>query len=151
MFCFCHNCTPRARGRRPHTYLLSHLWFPVLSLLALGAPLWPWHPSFLPAFGSGGGSYADRWTGHQLCTPRALSLPEEGGQSPQCSDSWHFLWSPSQGVWSRGLRHDKPLCCYPTPLADTYHLYDLETKMRWLGERNCMLTFCTTEVCDWLR
>ena len=150
-FVFLSQLYPQCQDRRPHTYLLSHLWYPGLSLLALGASLWPWHPSFLPTLGSGGGSCADKWIGQQPPILRPLSLPEEDGQTPQCSDSWHF---PGLLHWERGAATwglDTPLGGYPSPLADTYRLCDLETKMRWPGEGNCVLTFCATKVCDQLR
>lgn len=98
---------------------------------------------------------ADKWIGHQPCIPRPLSLPEEEGQTPELFRQLAFLPTPCQllplGAWSRGLGLDTPLGCYPPPSADTYLLCDLETNMRCLGERNCVLTFCTTKVCDRLR
>lgn len=121
-------------------------------------PCWLWEPlcglgilASYPQLGSGGESCADRWTGHQPCIPRAMSLPEEEGQTPGCLHSWHFPWTPSLEAWSRGPELGSPLGCNPSPLADTHCPCDLETKMRWLGERNCVLTFCTERVCDRLR
>lgn len=101
--CFCHSCMPCARDRRPHTYLLSHLWYPVLSLLALGASLWPWHPSFLPTLGSGGGSCADRWIGHQPHIPRPCVCKRRKGGPPTVRTAGLVRWG--RGAEARGSTH----------------------------------------------